>query len=186
MADENAVGSVVSSVSCDAAHGFSKPVKPRIRLIAGFGVEGDAHMGRTVKHRYDAAQNPTRPNLRQVHLIHEELFDELSRSGFSVVPGQLGENVTTRGIDLLSLPVGTLISLGGEAVIEVTGLRGPCAQINGLQPGLLKAVLERKKDGTLVRKAGIMAIVRTSGEVKSDDPIRITLPAEPHKRLEPV
>ena len=143
-------------------------------------------MGWTVKHRYDAAQDLTRPNLRQVHLIHEELFDELSRSGFSVLSGQLGEKMTTRRIDLLALPAGTLLSLGDEAVIEVTGLRGLCAQINSLQRGLLKAVLDREEDGTLARKAGIMTIVRTSGEVKSDDPIRITLPAEPHERLEPV
>jgi len=142
MTDENVMSSVVSSVSCDAAHGFSKRVKPLIRLIAGFGVEGDVHMGRTVKHRYGAAQDATHPNLRQVHLIHEELFDELSR-GFSVLPSELGENVTTHGIDLLALRVATLLSLGDEAVIEGTGLRGPCAQINRLQPGLLKAVLDR-------------------------------------------
>lgn len=177
---------VVKSVSCDAAHGFSKPVKPSIRLIAGLGVEGDAHMGATVKHRWDALKDPTRPNLRQVHLLQEELFEELSRSGFSVLPGQMGENVTTRGIDLLSLPVGTLLALGNEAVVVVTGLRSPCGQINSFQPGLLSAVVDRAEDGTLVRKAGIMAVVKTSGEVKPEDSIYVTLPPEPHKRLEPV
>jgi len=124
--------------------------------------------------------------LRQVHLLHEELFEELSHSGFSVLPGQMGENVTTWGIDLLSLPVGTLLALGEEAVVAVTGLRSPCGQINGFQPGLLSAVVDRAGDGTLVRKAGIMAVVMASGEVKPGDSIHATLPPEPHKHLEPV
>lgn len=177
---------VVTSVALAAGHDFSKPLCARIRLLAGLGVEGDAHLGVTVKHRSRVAQDPTQPNLRQVHLIHAELHDELRARGFDVGPGDMGENVTTAGLDVLALPTGTRLRLGAEAVIEVTGLRNPCAQLDRFRPGLMKAVLDRDAAGNLIRKAGIMAIVLASGEVKPGDPIAIDLPPPPHRPLERV
>ncbi|GAA3122454.1 MOSC domain-containing protein [Streptosporangium carneum] len=176
----------VEAVSLSAVHGFSKPNAPGIRLLAGLGVEGDAHLGVTVKHRSRVARDPTQPNLRQVHLIHAELHDELRTSGFTVEAGSLGENVTTRGLDLLALPRGTRLRLGADAVVEVTGLRNPCEQINGFEQGLLKAVLGRDEDGNLVRRAGIMAVVLTGGQVRPGDEIQAILPSEPHQPLAPV
>jgi MOSC domain-containing protein YiiM len=174
----------VVSVSAHPKHSFSKPTLPQISLRAGLGVLGDAHCGKTVKHRSRVAQNPDQPNLRQVHLIHAELFDELSKKGFSVEPGELGENMTTRGIDLLSLPVGTKLRFGTEAVVELTGLRNPCGQIDNFQKGLLNAVLDRDSEGNLIRKAGVMGVVLTSGSVQPGDRIEIELPELPHKPLE--
>ena len=175
----------VLAVCKSPGHTMSKPRTDSVRLIEGLGIEGDAHAGATVKHRSRAAKDPTLPNLRQVHLIHTELFDELKAKGFSVDPGQMGENITTAGIDLLSLPRGTRLRLGEQAVVELTGLRNPCSQIDGIQQGLMEAVLERRSTG-LVRKSGVMAIVVASGAVKADDPITISLPALPHEPLKPV
>lgn len=177
---------VVMAVSRSPAHTFSKPNHESIRLLAGLGVEGDAHMGETVKHRSRVKRDPSQPNLRQVHLIHAELLDELRANGFDVSAGQMGENVTTRGIDLLALPTGTILRLGDAAVIEVTGLRNPCYQLDGLQPGLMAAVLDRDEHGALIRKAGVMAIVLVSGEVRPGDIIIVELPPEPHRSLEVV
>ncbi|GHO85958.1 MOSC domain-containing protein [Dictyobacter formicarum] len=177
---------VVKTVSCSGEHSFSKPNQERIRLLKGLGVEGDAHMGETVKHRSRVAVDPSQPNLRQVHLIHAELHEELQAAGFEVSAGQMGENVTTQGIDLLGLPTGTRLHLGDAAVVEVTGLRNPCGQLNGLQPGLMAAVLGRDEQGNLIRKAGIMGIVLAAGEVRPGDPIRVELPPEPHRPLERV
>ena len=177
---------VVTAVSRSATHTFAKPTQARVRLLAGLGVEGDAHLGETVKHRSRVRRDPTRPNLRQVHLIHAELHDELRATGFDVTPGRMGENVTTRGVDLLALPRGTRLQLGAAAVVEVTGLRNPCAQLDALQPGLMAATLARDEHGNLVRKAGVMAIVVADGEVGPDDPIRVELPPQPHRPLEPV
>lgn len=176
----------VTAVARASSHAFSKPLQDSIRLIAGLGVEGDAHCGATVKHRSRVAIDPTQPNLRQVHLIHEELLDELNASGFGVAPGQMGENVTTRGIDLLGLPVGARLKLGEAAEIEITGLRNPCAQIEAFRPGLLKAVLGRGADGRLIRKAGIMGIVLAGGEIRPGDAITATLPPEPYRALDRV
>jgi MOSC domain-containing protein YiiM len=176
----------VVAVALDDGHRFSKPLLPAIRLLAGLGVEGDAHCGVTVKHRSRVAVDPTQPNLRQVHLIHAELFDELAAAGLQVRPGEMGENVTTRGLDLLGLPVGARLRLGREALVEITGLRNPCAQIDAFQPGLLKAVLGRDAKGRLVRKAGVMGIVLAGGEVRPGDPVEITLPALPRRALERV
>lgn len=177
---------VVVSVSRSPTHSMSKPNADSIRLVAGLGVEGDAHQGATVKHRSRVAKNPATPNLRQVHLIHAELFEELREQGFAVSPGLMGENVTTSGIDLLALPAGTRLRLGGEAIVQVTGLRNPCRQLDGIQPGLMAATLDRDSDGNLIRKAGIMAIVVSGGIVQSGDAIRITLPPPPHLPLGPV
>ncbi len=177
---------VVASVSSDSRHRFSKPVAEEIQLVAGLGVAGDSHAGVTVQHLFRMRTDPTQPNLRQVHLIAVELFDELADRGFTVGPGDLGENLTTRGVDLLALPRGAVLRLGGQAVIELTGLRNPCGQINGLQPGLMKAVLDQDEAGNVVRKAGVMAIVRAGGPVRPGDQVRVDLPAEPHRRLEPV
>jgi len=174
---------LVTAVSCNAAHGFSKTNRESIRLLAGLGVEGDAHLGRTVKHRSRVAKDPSQPNLRQVHLIHAELFDELQSAGFSVCAGQMGENVTTRGIDLLSLPAGTRLLIGGTALVEITGLRNPCVQIDRFRKGLMKAVLDRDGDGNLIRKAGVMGIVVEGGEVRPGDAIRTELPPGPHRPL---
>jgi MOSC domain-containing protein YiiM len=176
----------VTVVSSNGAYSFTKPNRQTLTLLTGLGVEGDVHAGVTVKHRSRVAQDPTQPNLRQVHLIHEELFDELRAQGFEVAPGDLGENVTTRGVDLLALPVGTLLHLGDEAVVEVTGLRNPCLQIDTFQEGLLKQVVGRDEAGNIVRKAGIMSIVRTGGVVRPGDPVTVELPAEPHRPLDRV
>jgi MOSC domain-containing protein YiiM len=176
----------VTAVASSPTHTMTKPTQAAIRLLAGLGVEGDAHQGVTVKHRSRVARDPTQPNLRQVHLVHGELLDELAAAGFAVPPGRMGENVTTRGIDLLALPTGTRLALGATALVEVTGLRNPCHQLNGLQPGLMAATLDRDAEGGLVRKAGVMAIVLEGGEVRPGDPIRIALPPEPHRRLAPV
>jgi MOSC domain-containing protein YiiM len=176
----------VTAVSRGATHAFSKERQEVIRLIAGQGVEGDAHMGETVKHRSRVAVDPSQPNLRQVHLIHAELHEELQSKGFAVTAGDMGENVTTRGIDLLTLPRGTILRLGSDAQVEVTGLRNPCAQLDRFRPGLMKAVLGRDGEGRLIRKAGIMAIVLVGGTVQPGDPIRVELPAEPHEPLDRV
>ena len=154
-----------------------------IRLIEGIGVEGDAHSGRTVKHRSRVARDPAQPNLRQVHLIHSELFDELSKQGHHVNPGELGENVTTTGIDLLSLPRGTRLHLGASAVVEITGLRNPCVQIERFQSGLLAAVLPRAPDGEVLRKTGVMSIVISDGYVMPGDTITVRLPEGSHEPL---
>jgi MOSC domain-containing protein YiiM len=177
---------LVMAVSRTAAHTFSKAQADCIRLLTGLGVESDAHMGATVKHRSRAARNPAHPNLRQVHLLHAELHDELRAGGFEVAAGEMGENVTTRGVDLLGLPRGSRLYLGDTAVVELTGLRNPCVQLDRFQPGLMAAVLARDDDDRLVRKAGVMAIVLTGGEVQPGDPIRVELPAPPHQSLEPV
>jgi MOSC domain-containing protein YiiM len=176
----------VLAVALRRGHHFSKTPCLSIRLLAGLGVDGDAHCGVTVKHRHQARKDPTRPNLRQVHLIQGELFDELRAKGFAVAPGELGENVTTSGIDLLALPVGTRLILGDGARVEITGLRQPCVLIDRFQQGLMAATLDRDANGGLIRKAGVMAIVLASGEVRPGDPIGIEWPAEPHRPLQPV
>jgi MOSC domain-containing protein YiiM len=157
-----------------------------VHLLAGLGVEGDVHSGNKVKHRSRVARDAEQPNLRQVHLIHAELHDELRAAGFDVADGQMGENVTTRGVDLLALPAGARLHLGGEAVVEVTGLRNPCKQLDGIQPGLMAATLDRDQHGSLVRKAGIMGIVSAGGDVRPGDTIEVELPPWPHVPLEPV
>ena len=176
----------VVAVSRKREHAFSKVNREVIRLLTGLGVEGDAHMGETVKHRSRVAADPTQPNLRQVHLIHAELFDELNASGFEVSAGDMGENITTRGIDLLDLPRGARLYVGEEVMLELTGLRNPCAQLDAFQNGLMKAVLGRDKEGNLVRKAGVMSVVLAGGEVRVDDHIHIELPSEPYVGLERV
>lgn len=176
----------VIAVAADGAHRFAKRPAPAITLLAGLGVAGDAHAGVTVKHRSRVARDPSQPNLRQLHLIHAELFDELAGQGFAVAPAELGENVTTRGIDLLALPRGTRLHLGAEAVAEVTGLRNPCHQIDRWQPGLMAALLGRDATGGLIRKAGIMAVVLAGGEVRPGDAIRIVLPTGAGEPLGPV
>ena len=176
----------VAAVACDGTHRFSKVACARITLLAGLGVAGDAHAGRTVQHRSRVATDPTQPNLRQVHLIHAELLDSLARGGIALAPGALGENVLTRGIDLLALPRGTVLRLGNDATVEITGLRNPCAQIERFRPGLLAAVLERAPDGALIRKAGVMGIVRAGGDLRPGDAIGIDPPPPPHHRLAPV
>jgi hypothetical protein len=176
----------VAAVHSSGLHSFSKFAEPSIRLTAGLGVDGDAHAGTTVRHRSRVARDAKAPNLRQVHLIHAELFDELMAAGFAVWAGDLGENVTTRGIDLLGLPTGAKLHLGGEAVIEITGLRNPCSQMDRFQRGLMAATLARDAQGGLVRKAGVMAIVLTGGEVREGDAIRIEAPPGPPRPLQPV
>jgi MOSC domain-containing protein YiiM len=176
----------VIAVSRKATHGPDKPNCDRIRLIAGQGVEGDAHCGPLVKHRSRVAKDPTQPNVRQVHLIHAELHDELSGQGFLIAPGLMGENITTRGVDLLALPRGARLKIGAAAVIEITGLRNPCYQLDELQPGLMPACLGRDAAGNPVRKAGVMAIVLTGGEVLPGDAVAVELPAGPPEALKPV
>src|SRR5215213_680750 len=177
---------IVTAVSCSGTHTVSKPNQESIELLTGLGVAGDAHQGETVKHRSRVERDPTQPNLRQVHLIHAELHDQLHDAGFSVSAGEMGENITTRGVDLLRLPAGTRLLLGDTAAVEVTGLRNPCAQLNGIAPGLMAATLDRDEEGNLMRKAGVMAVVVSGGEVRPGDAIRVALPPAPHRPLEPV
>lgn len=169
---------VVVAVSLSPRHRLSKANQLSIRLLPNLGVEGDVHAGATVQHR---SRDPEAPNLRQVHLLHAELLDELD-----LAPGQVGENVTTGGVDLLSLPRGTLLHLGGHAIVELTGLRNPCSQLDGLRPGLMQAMLDRDREGKLIRKCGVMAVVRAGGVLYPGDAIRIQLPKPPHQRLQPV
>jgi MOSC domain-containing protein YiiM len=174
---------LVVAVSRSPRHTHAKANMAGITLVAGLGVDGDAHQGATVKHRSRVARDPTAPNLRQVHLIHAELFDELRRAGFDIAPGQMGENITTSGLDLLGLATGTLLYLGDDAIVEVTGLRNPCAQLDKIRNGLMAATLDRDAEGRLVRKAGIMGIVLSAGEVRPGDPIRVEPPLPPHQPL---
>ncbi|MGK5543301.1 MOSC domain-containing protein [Streptomyces sp. URMC 127] len=177
---------MVRAVSSNSVYSFTKPNRAGITLLAGIGVEGDVHAGVTVKHRSRIAQDPAQPNLRQVHLIQEELFAELRQEGFTVAPGELGENITTSGLDLLGLPVGTLLHIGDEAIVEVTGLRNPCLQIDNFQKGLLKKVVGYDEAGHIVRKAGIMSVVKAGGRVRPGDPITVELPDKPHRPLDRV
>jgi MOSC domain-containing protein YiiM len=178
----NRLGGIVTAVSRSGTHTMSKPNQESIQLLTGLGVAGDAHQGETVKHRSRVRRDPTQPNLRQVHLIHDELRD----AGFAVSAGEMGENITTRGVDLLGLPVGTRLLLGDKAAVKVTGLRNPCAQLNGIAPGLMAATLDHDEDGNLVRKAGVMGVVVSGGDVRPGDVIRVELPSAPHRPLEPV
>ncbi|GGR17073.1 MOSC domain-containing protein [Streptomyces aurantiogriseus] len=173
----------VTAVSSNGTYSFTKPNRDSITLIAGLGVEGDVHAGATVKHRFRMEKDPSQPNLRQVHLIHAELFEEVREAGFEVGPGELGENVTTRGVDLLGLPVGARLRLGAQAVVEVTGLRNPCAQIDAFQKGLMKQVVGRDRDGRPAFKSGIMSVVLSGGLVRPGDPITVELPDGPHQPL---
>ncbi|MCU1277884.1 MAG: hypothetical protein JWM53_1430 [bacterium] len=165
---------------------MSKANALSIRLVAGLGVDGDAHAGTTVKHRSRVRKDPTTPNLRQVHLLAAELHDELRDGGFVLAPGEMGENVTTRGVDLLALPERTRLRLGAAAVVELTGLRNPCVQLDRLRPGLMAATLDRDAAGELVRKSGVMAVVIAGGDVCPGDPVAVELPAPPHRALTPV
>lgn len=173
-------------MSRSPSHTMRKPNEESIQLLAGLGVEGDAHAGETVKHRSRVARDPSQPNLRQVHLIHAELHDELGAAGFALSAGEMGENVTTRGVDLLGLPTGARLHLGAAAVVEVTGLRNPCGQLNGIQEGLMEATLERDPHGHLIRKAGVMGVVVVGGAVWVGDAIRVELPAAASGPLIPV
>jgi MOSC domain-containing protein YiiM len=180
------MNATVLAVSKSGTHTFSKPNQDKIVLLAGLGVEGDAHMGETVKHRSRVKRDPTQPNLRQVHLIHAEFHEELKTSGFRVSAGEMGENITTRGLDLLSLPKGTKLYLGSDAIVEVTGLRNPCEQLNTFQDGLMNLCVYKDENGNIVRKAGIMSIVLAGGEVRAGDAIRVELPPGPHEALQVV
>ena len=176
----------IEAVSAGETHGPGKRNRLSILLVAGHGVEGDVHAGATIQHLSRTAHGGGEPNLRQVHLIGVELIEELNGAGFDLAPGTLGENVTTRDISLLELPAGTLLRLGSDAVVELTGLRNPCSQLDALQPGLMKATLDRDADGNLIRRAGVMAVVRAGGEVRPGDPIGVELPAGEPRPLLPV
>ena len=176
----------VVALSKSSTHSMQKFNTSQIKLLKGLGVEGDAHLGETVKHRSRVAKDPSQPNLRQVHLIHQELHHELASKGFEVTPGLMGENITTEGIDLLGLPTDTILTIGKSATVQITGLRNPCHQLDGIQKGLMKAVLDRDAEGKLVRKAGIMGIVLADGQIEVGDVIRVHLPVEPHKPLQRV
>lgn len=183
---EGSAGRVVA-VCRSGDHGIGKQPADRIRLVAGLGVDGDAHHGATIQHCSRVRRDPKQPNLRQIHLIHRELHEELAAEGFAgLQPGQMGENVTTAGVDLLGLPAGARLRLGAEAIVEVTGLRNPCTQLDEVQPGLMKATLDHDADGEVVRKAGVMGVVLHGGEVRSDDPIVVELPPQPRRALAPV
>jgi MOSC domain-containing protein YiiM len=178
--------SYVVSVSRSPVHGFSKEIAGEIRLLVGLGVEGDAHAGRTTQHLYRLRKDPAAPNLCQVHLLQAELFAELAEQGLAVAPGEMGENVTTAGVGLLELPVGARLALGAVAVVEITGLREPCSQMNRLRPGLMKACISRSASGEVIRKAGVMGIVAAGGVVRVGDAIGVELPARPWRKMGPV
>lgn len=180
------MNAVITAVSRSAKHTLVKANQDSIRLLPGLGVDGDAHQGATVKHRSRFMRDRTQPNLRQVHLIHTELHEELRAAGFTLSAGQMGENITTRGLDLLGLPAGARLYFGDAAVVEITGLRNPCAQLDRIQAGLMAATLGRDEHGNLMRKAGIMGVVIAGGEVRLGDPIRVELPSQPHRPLAPV
>ena len=175
---------IITAVSLSAQHTFVKANRSSINLIAGVGVEGDAHAGETVKHRYLVGKNPDKPNLRQVHLIQSELLDELNSTGFSVDPGQLGENITTRGIDLPSLPRQTKLCIGAEVIVELTALRNPCVQIDEFQEGLLKQTIHKDDKGNPSLKGGVMGVVLVGGTILPGDSIVVNLPAKPFNSLE--
>lgn len=177
---------VVVSVHLSAGHTTAKATVDVIELVAGLGVLGDAHLGSTVQHRSRVRQDPTQPNLRQVHLIGAELHAELAAGGFPVGPGRMGENITTVGVDLLGLSLGSLVELGEQAIVAVTGLRNPCGQLDAIQPGLRAAVTGRTPDGAVVRRAGVMGVVVAGGAVRTGDRVRITEPGPPHRPLERV
>jgi MOSC domain-containing protein YiiM len=181
-----AMTGLVIAVHSSPTHTMAKAIRPAIRLVAGLGVEDDAHAGTTVKHRSRVARDPSQPNLRQIHLIHAELHDELAARGMPVAFGQMGENVTTRGLDLLALPTGARLHLGLSAVVEVTGLRNPCLQLEEIHSGLMRAVLDHDAEGNLIRRAGVMGIVLAGGEVSTGDAITVVLPGAPHRPLVPV
>jgi len=176
----------VIAVHLDAEHRLSKITQTVIELVPGYGVKGDAHYGKTVQHLYAKRKNPHTPNLRQVHLIQQELFAELKEKGFEVLPGILGENITTVGLDLLALPSGTKLFIGEDVLVELTGLRTPCSQINDIQPGLMQALFDRDEHGEMIRKAGVMAVIVQGGMVKAGDEIRVALPEGPHQPLQAV
>ena len=174
----------VVAVSKSGQHRFSKRPCDQITLLAGIGIEGDAHAGVTVQHRSRVARDPTKPNLRQVHLLHAELFDEARTEGYQLAPGELGENVLTQGLDVLALSRDTLLHIGSQAVVRITGLRNPCTQIDRFRKGLLKVAVGRDRNGQVVRKAGVMGVVMTGGIIRPDDKIEVELPALPHHALE--
>ncbi len=180
------MGARVTAVSSNPTYSFSKPNRESVTLLAGLGVEGDVHAGEKVKHRFRMRRDPDQPNLRQVHLIHEELLDELVADGFAVAPGELGENITTRGVDLLGLPTGALLRIGASAVVEITGLRNPCRQIDGFRAGLMKKVVGRDENGAVAHRSGVMSVVRRGGEIRPGDAIEVVLPEGPHRRLKTV
>jgi MOSC domain-containing protein YiiM len=180
------VAPTVFAVSRRAAHAPGKERVERIRLVAGLGVDGDVHAGVKVKHRYDARRDPDRPNLRQVHLIAAELHHELRAEGFAIGPGEMGENVPSRGVDLTALPAGTRLRLGESAVVELTGTRNPCRTLDKVQPGLMKASLGRDRDGNAILRTGAMAVVIEGGEVTAGDPIAVELRAGERRPLAPV
>lgn len=174
---------IIVALSKSGSHSMSKPNHDSVMLIEDFGIEGDVHAGKTVKHRYLVFKKKDAPNLRQVHLIHSELFKELEAEGFSIQPGMIGENITTAGVDLLQLPTNTILHLGASAQLKVTGLREPCKQLNGIQPGLLKAVISKDNNGNIFRKTGVMSVVIKGGEVHKNDTIRVEFPPEPYHTL---
>jgi len=180
----NSIGTVLE-VSCSAKHEFSKQRTSAIRIAAGHGVVGDAHAGELIQHRSRMEIDPDQPNLRQVHLMPVELLEELDRKGFEVDPGDLGENITTRGIDLVSLGRDTILRIGGETVLCVTGLRNPCVQIEKFAPGLLNE-LAVKSDGKVRRKAGIMCVALSGGTVRPGDEVSVYHPEGPYIPLERV
>ncbi|HEV8295926.1 MAG TPA: MOSC domain-containing protein [Acidimicrobiales bacterium] len=186
MRSDGGIAGTVAAVHRSASYTFTKRTEPSIHLVAGLGVEGDAHFGATVRHRSRVALDPSQPNLRQVHLIQSELHDELRARGIDVEPGAMGENITTRGLDLLALPTGAVLRIGADAYVALTGLRNPCGQLNGLREGLLAAVVDRDDEGNIVRKAGVMGVVLRGGTVRRGDRIDVALPPGPHHSLERV
>lgn len=180
------MGPSVVAVNQSPDHAMRKPSQPVVRMVAGLGIEGDVHAGASIQHRSRLGRAASQPNLRQVHLIATELHDELRAAGFDLGPGEMGENVTTSGLDLLALPAGTRLRLGDAAVVEITGLRTPCSQLDGVRPGLMAAVSPQDEHGHVVRRAGVMSIVVASGDVRPGDPIIVELPSAPHRPLPPV
>jgi len=172
---------VVLAVHRSDEHTFAKPTVDSVTLLPGLGVEGDAHLGAQVKHRSRVAADPNQPNLRQVHLVMSELLDDVRAAGHEIEPGRLGENVTTTGIDLIGLPVGSMLRIGDTALVALTGLRNPCKQIRDVGDGVLKMMFvdgERYgRPGEQIGRTGVMGVVVAGGTVSAGDEIAVRYPA---------
>lgn len=177
---------MVESVHRSESHDFTKATVEEVVLVAGVGIEGDAHAGATVQHVSRKKKDADRPNLRQVHLVSAELHEELVADGFDLDHGGFGENLVTRGIALGDLPVGTTLALGDDAIIVLTGLRDPCAQIDRHREGLRAAVAFDPGEGPKLFRDGAMAMVVRGGVVRTGDPIGVALPPEPHHPMRKV
>jgi len=162
------VGHVIS-VCKNSEPGLPKLRTDQIFLIADFGVKGDYHAGKFIRHRWLAKKDPTRLNNRQVLLIDDSILADIGKEGISPKPGELGENITLEGIKLMRQPIGTKFQIG-DAVVELTEIRRPCYQLNAIHPNLQNTVMPDKEDES-TWNAGMLATVIKGGTVQSGFPV---------------